>query len=106
MPNFRMLAPAIVAGQPVTSQQTMVVNGRTYSAAPGSVLDVPDMDGAVLAANGWIRVAASGTTAQRPTSTSAPFRAAPEARYWDSTLGKLIFFDGIAWRDPANGSAV
>jgi hypothetical protein len=106
MPNFRMLPPAIVAGGPATSQTSMVVNGRTYSAAPGSVLDVPDMDGAVLAANGWVKVAASGTTAQRPTSTSAPFRAAPEARYFDTSLGKLIVYDGVTWRDPATGSAV
>jgi hypothetical protein len=106
MPNYRMLPPAIVAGQPVTSQQSMVVNGRTYAGTPGSAMDVPDMDGAVLAANGWIKVAASGTTAQRPTSTSAPLRAAPNERYFDTTLGKLIVFDGATWRDPATGSAV
>ena len=106
MPNYRMLPPAIVAGQPVTSQQSMQVNGRTYSGAPGSVLDVPDMDGAVLAANGWIRVCSSGSTAQRPTGTSAPFRATPDARYFDTSLGKLIVYDGVTWRDPANGSAV
>jgi hypothetical protein len=106
MPNFRMLPPAVVAGQPVTSQQSMQVNGRTYSAAPGSVIDVPDMDGAVLAANGWIRVAASGTTAQRPTNTSAPFRATPDARYWDTTLSKMVIYDGVSWRDPATGNAV
>jgi hypothetical protein len=106
MPNYRMLPPAIVNGGAVTSQQSMTVNGRTYTGAPGAVLDVPDMDGAVLAANGWIRVAASGTTAQRPTSTSAPFRAAPDARYFDTSLGKLIVYDGVTWRDPATGSAV
>jgi hypothetical protein len=51
MPNYRMLPPAVVAGQPVTSQQSMQVNGRTYSGVPGSVLDVPDMDGAVYRAD-------------------------------------------------------
>jgi hypothetical protein len=90
MPTYRMLPPAVVAGQPATGQSNIVVNGRSYSGVPGSVLDVPDMDGAVLAASGWIKVAASGTTAQRPTSTSAPFRAAPEARYYDTSIGKLI----------------
>jgi hypothetical protein len=106
LPNCRLLPPAVVAGQPVTSQQSMVVNGRAYSGAPGSVVDVPDMDGAILAANGWVRVAASGTTAQRPTSTSAPFRAAPDARYFDTSINKLIVYDGVTWRDPATGSAV
>ena len=105
MPNYRMMPPAIVAGGPVTSQQNMTVNGRTYAGAPGSVLDVPDMDGAVLAANSWIRVANSGTTAQRPTSTNAPFRAAPGAQYWDTSLSKMVIYDGITWRDPATGSA-
>lgn len=106
MPNYRMLPPAIVAGQPVTSQQSMVVNGRTYAGTPGSAIDVPDMDGAILAANGWVKVASSGTTAQRPTSTSAPFMAAPGAHFWDTTLSKMVVFDGITWRDPATGSAV
>ena len=106
MPNYRMLPPAIVNGGAVTSQQTMTVNGRTYSGAPGSVLDVPDMDARVLGANGWVKVGPSGTTAQRPTSTSAPLKAAPGVHYWDTTLSKMIVFDGITWRDPATGSAV
>ena len=106
MPNYRMMPPAIVAGGPVTSQQSMTVNGRNYSGAPGSVADIPDVDAQVLAANGWVKVGASGATAQRPTSTSAPFKAAPGAQYWDTSLSKLIFFDGVAWRDPATGNAV
>lgn len=106
MPTYRMLPPAVVAGQPVTSQQSMVVNGRAYAGTPGGAIDVPDMDGAVLAANGWIKVAASGTTAQRPTSTSAPVAAAPSVHYFDTSIDKLIVYDGITWRDPATGSAV
>jgi hypothetical protein len=31
--------------------QTIAVNGRTYSASPGSALDVPDFDAGALAAN-------------------------------------------------------
>jgi hypothetical protein len=101
-----MLPPAIVNGGPITSQTSMVANGRTYAGSPGTVMDIPDQDAQVLAANGWVKVAASGTTAQRPGSNSAPFRAAPEAKYYDTSLGKLIVFDGVTWRDPATGSAV
>ena len=106
MPNCRMMPPAVVAGQPVTSQQNMMVNGRTYAATPGSVLDVPDMDGAILVANGWLRVANSGTTAQRPTSTSLPLRSAPGVHFLDTTINKFIVFDGITWRDPTSGASV
>jgi hypothetical protein len=106
MPNYRMMPPALVNGQPVTSQQSMAVNGRSYAGAPGSVLDVPDFDGAVLAANGWIRVANSGTTAMRPTSTSSPLASKPGVHFLDTTINKFIVFDGITWRDPATGSAV
>lgn len=101
--NFRMLPP------PSVGQQTITVNGRHYSATPGSAVDVPDMDGAVLAANGWILCAPSGTTAQRPTvnpNTNPPYVAAPNFEYFDNTISKIIFWDGSAWRDPNNGNAV
>lgn len=101
--NFRMLPP------PAVISQTIVVKGRSYSGAPGSVMDILDADAMVLSANGWIRVAASGTTAQRPTTnmyTNPPYIAAPGVTYWDVTLSKLIVFDGLTWRDPNNGDAV
>ena len=106
MPNYRMMPPAVVAGGPVTSQSSMVVNGRNYSGSPGSVADIPDMDAQVLGANGWIKIAPSGATAARPTATSAPVNAAPGTQFWDVTLSKLVVFDGKAWRDPSNGNAV
>jgi hypothetical protein len=90
------------------SQQTQTVNGRLYSAAPGVAVDVPDMDAPVLAANGWVMCAPSGTTAQRPTTnpnTNPPYVAAPNFEYFDTTISKLIFWDGATWRDPT-GSAV
>jgi hypothetical protein len=101
--NFRMLPP------PAVGKQTIVANGRTYSAATGAVVDVPDFDAPILGANGWITCAPSGTTAQRPTinpNTNPPYVAAPNFEYFDTTLSKLIFFDGQAWRDPATGTAV
>jgi hypothetical protein len=70
---------------------------------------VPDFDGRLLAANGWIQVAPSGTTGQRPTTNpnlSAPYTTAPGFKFFDTTLSKLIFWDGAIWRDPATGAAV
>jgi hypothetical protein len=93
---------------PSIGQQTQTVNGRVYSAAPGVAVDVPDMDAPVLAANGWITCAPSGTTAQRPTinpTANPPYIAAPNFEYFDTTLSKLIFFDGVTWRD-VSGNAV
>jgi hypothetical protein len=58
--NRRMFPPTQVA------YQTRVVNSRTYTGAPGAVFDVPDFDAVMLSANGWIDVAPSGSTAQRP----------------------------------------
>jgi hypothetical protein len=99
--NFRMLPPAAVG------QQTQTINGRRYSAAPGNAVDVPDMDAPTLGANGWITCAPSGTTAQRPTTnpnTNPPYVAAPNFEFYDTTISKLIFWDGATWRDPAGNS--
>jgi hypothetical protein len=79
---------------------TMTVNGRVYSCAVGATVDVIDFDAAVLTANGWIQVAPVGTTAQRPAKPGVG------NFFHDTTLGKLIIFEGAAWRDPATGSAV
>ncbi len=101
--SFRMLPP------PAVGQQTVTVNGRRYSAAPGAAVDVPDMDANVLAANGWVVCAPSGPTSARPTvnpNTNPPYVAAPGFEFFDTTLGKLVFWDGASWRDPATGSAV
>lgn len=80
--------------------QTMTTNGRSYSGAPGTVKDVPTYDADVLVANGWIRVAEVGATAQRPTPPTKG------KRFFDTTLGSLIVCDGLAWRNPATGAAV
>jgi hypothetical protein len=90
-------------------QQVVTANGRTYSGAPGTYQDVPDFDAAVLMANGWTKAALSGPTSARPTTNanvSAPYTAAAGLDFLDTTLGKVICFDGAAWRDPATGAAV
>lgn len=86
---------------PASGPTTCPANGRSYTCAVGSTIDVPDCDAFVLLANGWNGAADSvGTTALRPT---APVRG---HEYHDTTLGKNIRYDGKVWRDPATGSAV
>jgi hypothetical protein len=84
--NVRMMPP------PVVVNQTVTVNGRTYSGAPGVTLDVPDFDAGPLAANGWIRVGPSGTTAQRPGTSQANGTAGTAAKgtsYFDISLAVI-----------------
>jgi hypothetical protein len=90
----RLLPPIAV------SFQTMSAYGRSYTAAPGAALDVLDSDAAVLTANGWPRVGRSSTTVTRPTDQRMG------ELILDSTLAKMICWDGAHWRDPATGSAV
>lgn len=85
-------------------------NGRSYDPAVASYQDVPYMDAQVLAANGWTAIAPVGTSDARPV-TSGPTSGNPEvatrgSRFVDTAIGKLIVFDGVAWRDPATGNAV
>ena len=100
--TFRLLPPVGPA------QQTMTANGRSYSAAPGAFVDAPDQDAAILMANGWTDTALSGPTASRPTVTANGNRLsqAPGYLFLDTTLGKVIVFDGATWRDPATAASV
>jgi hypothetical protein len=98
------MLPPIAVGQQTTS-----ANGRTYSGVPGTYQDVPDFDAGVLNANGWTRVALSGPTSARPSTNytvNPPYVAAPSLHFLDTTLGKIVVFDGATWRDPVTGSAV
>lgn len=98
--NHRMLPPTQAA------YQTRVVNGRTYTGAPGVAIDVPDFDADMLAANGWIDAGPSGTTAQRPTGTLGRYSASAGFKFLDTTLGKIIVSNGTSWIDPVTGTAV
>lgn len=82
---------------------TIAVNGRTYTCQLGSVIDVPDQDGAVMAHNGWILVANGGGTG---TTANRPAKPAKRQIFCDQTLGRDVVFDGIVWRDPATGAIV
>jgi hypothetical protein len=96
--TMRMMPPA--SGL----RPSILVNGRTYTCALGATIDVPDCDGFIMSANGWTEAAngaGSGTTAQRPSAVTAG-KGTP---FFDTTLGKVIRSDGMAWRDPNNGAA-
>jgi hypothetical protein len=100
-----MLPPAGRAATDVTT-----VNGRTYSCALGSAVNVPDQDGKMLQANGWINAVSeggqAGTTAARPVAQpdGQPIKA--RTRYHDTTLAYNIVYDGATWRNPDSGAAV
>lgn len=101
--NIRMLPP------PAVISQTIVVNGRSYSGAPGAVMDILDADAVMLSANGWVKVALSGPTSARPLTSQATgslYFAAPGLQFYDTSLGKIVVFDGATWRDPVTGAAV
>jgi len=93
-----MQPPAVGNNQTVSTK----VNGRTYSATPGTVLLVPDFDADMLEANGWFKsaVGGAGTTTQRP--------AIPKTgqEFHDISLGFNIRWDGKAWRNPTSGAIV
>lgn len=93
---LRMTPPAVGAGN-----NPIIVNGRTYNAT-GAFMDMPDADAFVASANGWTVQGMVGTTAQRPSpsDTDAPTVG---LRYIDTSLGKIVAWDGKAWRDPVTG---
>jgi hypothetical protein len=86
--------------------QTMTFNGRTYAAGAGQPLDVPDFDARTLNANGWVFVAASGPTSARPTGELGPYSATEGVSFFDTTLGYVVVFAGVSWRNPSTGAAV
>jgi len=104
MATHRMLPPANAAQGP----NPCVVNGRLYTCALGATIDVADFDAAVLQANGWTMAtnAGSGTTAQRPAASAASQPLKRGTTYNDTTVGKVIMWDGATWRDHTSGAAV
>lgn len=96
MPTIRVMPPADGTRSPIT------VNGRTYRCALDSTIDVEDHDARILTANGWTAVANGGVGA----STARPAKPTKGLMFFDSTLGKMIQYDGKVWRDPANGAPV
>lgn len=102
MTTIRLFPPATdISKQTLTfaADESRGVVGRTYTGAPGETLDVPDFDAQGLNANGWTWVAPVGATSERPEHPAA------SDRFVDTTLGKIVVFDGETWRDPLTGDA-
>ena len=85
---------------PAAPYRSITINGRTYSCAAGSAIDVPFFDAPIMTANGWCQICAVGPTSARPTAPTF------NQFFHDTTLGLTIVWEGAAWRNPANGSAV
>ena len=103
MTSFRMISPGKNPLSPVTA------NGRVYPQTPGQAINVTPADEPILSASGWTTIGQSGTTEERPTNLSPGLYGLsnPGSRiYFDTSLGKIIYHDGVTWRDPATGSAV
>ncbi len=100
-PTFRAMA--------VATSKSVTINRRLYSGAGGTVIDIPFQDRNALGASGWIIIAQSGITANRPTGTGVAggFNTRDVGtQYLDTTLGYVIYFDGLVWRNPSTGAAV
>ncbi|WP_213308197.1 hypothetical protein [Paraburkholderia sacchari] len=96
--------PNVLVHVPVGALTTLTVNGRKYSATPGSPITVPDFDAQVLCANGWLLGGASLDQATGPTS-GRPANPRKGQRYHDTTVGAEIFWDGGAWRHTQTGAS-
>jgi len=75
--------------------------GRTYQCNIGSTLDVVDHDAFQLIRNGWHNHGQVVTTAGRPTAGIAK-----DTTLIDSTLGAVIQWDGVQWRNTLTGAIV
>ena len=97
MPNIRM-TPG------VATQTSITVNGRTYTCAYGSTIDVPDFDAHMMDANGWSDLGLVGPTANRPVFMT---NQGEDSTYIDTTLGYMIVYDFYGhWRNPVTGAIV
>ncbi|WP_298363428.1 hypothetical protein [uncultured Bradyrhizobium sp.] len=82
------------------------MNAKSYGIAPGGFLDVVGVDEAATLLGqrnglaGFFQVGTSGP------ATSRPVNVTPGAIHIDTTLSKVVTFDGSSWRDPVTGAVV
>lgn len=103
MATMRLLAPAD------GNHGTLRLHGHTYTLSLGASLDVPDFAAKVMIANGWISpgaVQGSSATTARPTATPAGSPLPRNYAWTDTTVGAVIVWDGLTWRNPATGATV
>ena len=103
--TVRLLPPASPIGNSdsiLNGPNPATVNGRTYSCALGSAIDVPYQDAVILINNDWSAFGwGSGPTSARPSGINV----VPGMLWLDTTLGVAIMWDGLTWRGY-NGAAV
>ncbi len=103
--TIRMFPPT---GAPNTSQSAFS-NGNLYTCSVGSTIDVLTADAPGLVSQRWASLAPSGPTSARTIASSMtcpPYPAGLGMMFFDTTLSKMIGFDGGVWRDPATGLPV
>lgn len=100
MPNIRLLPPGAAA-----STTTAVPGGRSYTCALGTTLDVPDFDAPILQANGWTpaTLAPKGQQGEVGTSVQRPTNPKKNQPFLDTTVGRIVVWDGKNWRDHVTG---
>ena len=85
------------------NKSPIVAFGTSYGPfVQGTAINPPAEHAQVLEANGLVRSATVGTTAQRPTSPTAY----PTTYYIDTTLNAVIIWDGTVWRNMITGASV
>lgn len=91
--TYRMMPPTGAKGTQNANPCTLP-SGRTYSAAPGTTLDVFFEDAQFLGASGWVRTAQAGVgpTSGRPGPAPAGTLNGPLVGqlFADTTLGRAI----------------
>jgi hypothetical protein len=92
MSNVQVMPPA-------NRTTVTLAGGRTFTCAYGAAISVPNWVADQLEANGWQQVNAD-TTANRPTGIQAGFL------FMDTTLGKVIKYNGKQWHDLLTGNIV
>jgi len=100
--EYRMLPPGDGSKNPFTT------NGRAYSCALGSSIDVPEADAGVLAANGWALLGPSGPTSSRPRGDIRHgdiLAVGLGNLFVDTDSNSPIWWDGQAWRTFSGGAA-
>src|SRR5262245_10823280 len=95
-----MTAPLTHRLIPPAKGSKVTVHNRTYDPAAGAQ-DVPEQDAVRLQANGWIFLAPSGPTSQRPNSAVGVYPLLPGVKFWDTTLSHMVIWDGANWRNES-----
>ena len=78
---------------------------RSYTATGGGFIDAvgdpSSGDASALTSQGFLKVCQSGPTSARPVFSVGQ---SPGFQYLDTTLAKIVVWDGANWRDPVTGS--